>query len=117
MQYSTIIMAAAAFFMAGTSVANSAQVNLRRFSYYDTECQDYAGHEYPGSGTVTGGPAGSQAIIWVDAGGDYCCNVGDWLRACKNSECNAYDDVSIGQCKSFTNGVWAEWFCIDCGGK
>ncbi len=28
-----------------------------------------------------------------------------------------YDNVSIGQCKSFLNGVWAEWFCIDCAGK
>ena len=28
----------------------------------------YAGHEYPGFGTVTGAPASSQAIIRVDAG-------------------------------------------------
>ena len=157
MQYSNIITVAAALFTAGTAVAqNSAQVNLyahllvfvrsrngsketdRCRSYYDKECQSYAGHRYPSSGTVTGGPAGSQAIIWVDAGGPYCCDgkpvvvlishssmikqlltftVSGYLRACKNSECNAYDDVSIGQCKSFDNGVWAEWFCIDCGGK
>ena len=41
---------------------------------YDKECQDYAGHEYPASGQVTGGPYGSQAIIWVDAGDPYCCD-------------------------------------------
>ena len=46
----------------------------RRRSYYDKECQNYAGHRYPSSGTVTGGPAGSQAIIWVNAGGPYCCD-------------------------------------------
>ncbi|CZR56617.1 uncharacterized protein PAC_06506 [Phialocephala subalpina] len=28
---------------------------------------------------------------------------------CKNSECNAYDVASIGECKHFKNGVWAEY--------
>jgi len=43
--------------------------------------------------------------------------VSGYIQACKNSACSAYDNVSIGQCKSFLNGVWAEWFCIDCAGK
>ncbi|KAK3171640.1 hypothetical protein OEA41_003724 [Lepraria neglecta] len=80
MQYSSILNAAAAFFVVGTVVAqNSAQVNLYDLiplspldsfdhgnaadilcsSYYDKECQHYAGHEYPASGQVTGGPYGS----------------------------------------------------------
>lgn len=48
---------------------------------------------------------------------DFTLIVSGYLLACKNSQCSASDDVSIGQCKSFDNGVWAEWFCIDCGGK
>ena len=42
--------------------------------------------------------------------------VAGYPRACKNSECNAYD-LFIGQCMSFDNGVWAVWSCIDWRGK
>lgn len=43
--------------------------------------------------------------------------VSGYLQACKNAACSASDTVSAGQCKSFNNGMWAEWNCIDCAGK
>lgn len=44
-------------------------------SYSDTSCANYIGHEYPTDGNVTGGPAGSKAIIWVNGGppDNPCC--------------------------------------------
>ena len=42
-----------------------------------------------------------------------CGETGPNLYFCKNSQCNAYDLAGkLGQCKSFTNGVWAK---EDCG--
>ena len=97
MQYSTIL-AAAAIFMAGHTSAQepAPQVNLYAppilahrspiflthliqltilGSYYDDSCQDFAGSEYPSNGVVTGGPYGSEAIIWVHGGtpDNPCC--------------------------------------------
>lgn len=97
MQYPAIL-AAAAIFMAGHISAQEAtpQVNLYAppilahrsplfpqaprplttlRSYYDDACQDFAASEYPGNGVVTGGPAGSAAIIWVNGGppDNPCC--------------------------------------------
>ncbi|KAM0794155.1 hypothetical protein BDR22DRAFT_717696 [Usnea florida] len=110
MQYSTILAAAAAIFMAGHTSAQepAPQVNF----YYDDSCQDYAGSEYPSNGVVTGGPYGSEAIIWVHGGApdNPCC--GSTLYACKNSQCSASDQVSVGQCKSFRNGIWAKYVCF-----
>ena len=36
-------------------------------SYYDNNCQDYAGSASPGLDEVVGGPAGSFSMLWVDA--------------------------------------------------
>ena len=97
MQYSTIL-AAAAIFMAGHTSAQepTPQVNLYAppllphrsplsliypiqlntlRSYYDNACKNFAASEYPSNGVVTGGPAGSAAIIWVHGGApdNPCC--------------------------------------------
>ena len=44
-------------------------------SYYDSACKNFAASEYPSNGVVTGGPAGSAAIIWVNGGApdNPCC--------------------------------------------
>ncbi|KAH8816968.1 hypothetical protein F5884DRAFT_896679 [Xylogone sp. PMI_703] len=103
MRFSTI---AAVLFPIG--VFGSAQVNF----YWDTACGDYAGTSYAElGGPAVGGPWGSQSMLFVNS--DECFDTcGPNLLFCKNSECNAYDQASrFGECKHFTNGVWAAESC------
>ncbi|KAH6663643.1 hypothetical protein B0J14DRAFT_661845 [Halenospora varia] len=90
------------------SVLGSAQVNF----YYDNNCKNYAGTSYAElSGGVVGGPAGSKSMLFVNS--DPCYRTcGPNLQFCKNQQCNAYDLAGkYGECKSFTNGVWAKESC------
>ncbi|PQE19447.1 endo-1,4-beta-xylanase D precursor protein [Rutstroemia sp. NJR-2017a WRK4] len=104
MQYSTL-----AFALFPVAVFGSAQINF----YSDNNCQNYIGTSYASlSGVAVGGPAGSKSMLFVNA--DSCSDTcGPNLYFCKNQACSAYDLASrFGQCKSFTNGVWA---AEDCG--
>ncbi|RFU27864.1 hypothetical protein B7463_g8463, partial [Scytalidium lignicola] len=89
-------------------VFGSAQVNF----YWDANCQDYAGTNYAQlGGPAVGGPAGASSMLFVTS--DSCFDTcGPNLLFCKNSECNAYDIAgNFGDCKHFTNGVWAAESC------
>jgi hypothetical protein len=59
--------------------------DLLMYSYYDDNCQDYAGTEYPTPTEVSdpltpgrGGPAGSHSIIW---------EYGELSENCSESTC------------------------------
>ncbi len=47
----------------------------------------------------------------TELSGQECIDTTTSLRWCKNSQCNAWDDATVGVCKHFTNGVWAQVCC------
>ena len=47
--------------------SQSTPTDLVTNSYYDTQCQDYAGYASPTLDEVVGGPYGSQSMLWVSA--------------------------------------------------
>lgn len=102
MHFSTTLTA----LLAPAAVFGLGQINF----YWDTNCQQYAGEAHPDRYVTAGGPAGSRSMLFVSL--DQCSNTCNYMKFCKNPECNAWDKADrIGQCKSFTNGVWGQQGC------
>jgi hypothetical protein len=47
----------------------------------------------------------------IDVNGLECIDTETVVKWCKNSQCNAWDIATVGACKHFANGVWAEVCC------
>ncbi|KAK4162362.1 hypothetical protein QBC43DRAFT_290976 [Cladorrhinum sp. PSN259] len=89
------------------TLASAGQVNF----YSDRNCQNYLGTRNIGTGTVSGGPAGSFSAKWISADITQCFHTCGPTVICGDSNCNSRKVAPINGCVSFNTGVWARNVC------
>ncbi|KKY32185.1 hypothetical protein UCDDA912_g07861 [Diaporthe ampelina] len=101
-----LVAASPALLPARQSSADYGTVNF----FWDTDCTEPAGTEYPENNVVQPGPAGVASMEWVQVTcTSVLCTTNPTLFACADANCNAAGIVRVGECATYQSGVWAFW--------
>ncbi|KAI7773272.1 hypothetical protein LA080_011366 [Diaporthe eres] len=78
--------------------------------FWDEDCTQPAGTEFPENNMVQPGPAGVASMEWVQVTcTSALCTTNPTLFACADANCNQAATVRVGQCATYRTGVWAFW--------
>ncbi|POS72401.1 hypothetical protein DHEL01_v209206 [Diaporthe helianthi] len=78
--------------------------------FWDTDCKQPAGTEFPPNRVVQPGPPGVASMQWVQVTcTSVLCTTSPTLFACADDNCDQAGIVRVGQCATYQTGIWAFW--------
>ncbi|KAG6363992.1 hypothetical protein INS49_009095 [Diaporthe citri] len=102
----TLAAASPALLPSRQSSADYGTVNF----FWDEDCTQSAGTKFPENNVVQPGPAGVASMQWVQVTcTSALCTTNPTLFACADANCDQAGTVRVGQCATYSSGVWAFW--------